>query len=64
MLQGENLRLAYQDGDATDAVHDVSVAVADHQFSASWDRQVRAKPLLYLLSGRKPTGGEVIPMTA
>jgi len=33
MLQGENLRLAYQDGDATvDAVHDVSMAVADHQF--------------------------------
>lgn len=62
MLQGENLRLAYQDGDATvDAVHDVSVAVADHQFVGILGPSGSGKSsLLYLLSGlRKPTGGEV-----
>ena len=33
MLQAEQLKLTYQDGDATvDAVHDVSIAIQDHQF--------------------------------
>ncbi|MBN1954461.1 MAG: ABC transporter ATP-binding protein [Anaerolineae bacterium] len=62
MLQGENLRLVYQDGDATvDAVHDVTVTVADHQFIGILGPSGSGKSsLLYLLSGlRKPTGGEV-----
>ena len=33
MIQGENLFLTYKDGSSTlDAVHDVSMAVDDHQF--------------------------------
>jgi putative ABC transport system ATP-binding protein len=62
MLQGENLRLAYKDGEATvDAVHNVSMAVADHQFIGILGPSGSGKSsLLYLLSGlRKPTGGEV-----
>jgi putative ABC transport system ATP-binding protein len=62
MLQGENLTLAYQDGDTTvDAVHEVSIAVADHQFIGILGPSGSGKSsLLYLLSGlRRPTGGEI-----
>jgi putative ABC transport system ATP-binding protein len=62
MLQGENLTLTYQDGDRTiDAVHDVSMAVEDHQFLGILGPSGSGKSsLLYLLSGlRKPTGGEL-----
>jgi putative ABC transport system ATP-binding protein len=62
MLQGENLTLTYQDGDRTiDAVHDVSMAVEDHQFLGILGPSGSGKSsLLYLLSGlRKPTDGEV-----
>jgi putative ABC transport system ATP-binding protein len=62
MLQGENLMLTYQDGDSTlDAVHDVSIAVEDHQFIGLLGPSGSGKSsLLYLLSGlRKATGGEV-----
>ena len=62
MLKGLNLTLTYQDGDTTlDAVHDVSVAIEDHQFVGILGPSGSGKSsLLYLLSGlRKPTGGEV-----
>jgi putative ABC transport system ATP-binding protein len=62
MLQGENLTLTYQDGDSTiDAVHDVSMAVEDHQFLGILGPSGSGKSsLLYLLSGlRKPTDGEI-----
>jgi putative ABC transport system ATP-binding protein len=62
MLQGENLTLTYQDGDRTlDAVHDVSMAVEDHQFLGILGPSGSGKSsLLYLLSGlRKPTDGEI-----
>ena len=62
MLQGENLTLTYQDGDrALDAVHDVSMAVEDHQFLGILGPSGSGKSsLLYLLSGlRQPTGGQI-----
>jgi putative ABC transport system ATP-binding protein len=62
MLQGENLTLTYQDGESTlDAVHDVSMAVEDHQFIGLLGPSGSGKSsLLYLLSGlRKATEGEV-----
>lgn len=62
MLQGENLTLTYQDGDSTlDAVHDVSIAVEDHQFIGLLGPSGSGKSsLLYLLSGlRKATEGEI-----
>jgi putative ABC transport system ATP-binding protein len=62
MLQGENLTLTYQDGESTlDAVHDVSMAVEDHQFIGLLGPSGSGKSsLLYLLSGlRKATQGEV-----
>jgi putative ABC transport system ATP-binding protein len=62
MLQAENLRLTYQDGDRTlDAVKGISVAIEDHQFIGILGPSGSGKSsLLYLLSGlRKPTGGEV-----
>jgi putative ABC transport system ATP-binding protein len=62
MLQGEHLKLTYQDGESTlDAVHDVSIAVEDHQFVGILGPSGSGKSsLLYLLSGlRKPTKGEI-----
>jgi putative ABC transport system ATP-binding protein len=62
MLQGEHLTLTYQDGDKTlDAVHDVSVAIEDHQFVGILGPSGSGKSsLLYLLSGlRKVTAGEI-----
>jgi putative ABC transport system ATP-binding protein len=62
MLQGENLTLTYQDGEVTvDAVHDVSLAIEDHQFIGILGPSGSGKSsLLYLLSGlRRPTDGEV-----
>jgi putative ABC transport system ATP-binding protein len=62
MLQGENLTLTYQDGEATiDAVHEVSIAIEDHQFIGILGPSGSGKSsLLYLLSGlRKATEGEV-----
>jgi putative ABC transport system ATP-binding protein len=62
MLRGVNLTLTYKDGDATlDAVHDVSVAIEDHQFVGILGPSGSGKSsLLYLLSGlRKPTQGEI-----
>ncbi len=62
MLQGENLTLTYQDGENTiDAVHDVSIAVEDHQFIGILGPSGSGKSsLLYLLSGlRQPTQGEI-----
>lgn len=62
MLQGENLTLTYQDGENTiDAVHDVSIAVEDHQFIGLLGPSGSGKSsLLYLLSGlRRATQGEV-----
>jgi putative ABC transport system ATP-binding protein len=62
MLRGEHLTLTYQDGDATlDAVHDVSVAIQDHQFVGILGPSGSGKSsLLYLLSGlRRPSQGEV-----
>ena len=62
MLQGEHLVLTYQDGESTlDAVHDVSIAVEDHQFVGILGPSGSGKSsLLYLLSGlRKPTEGEI-----
>jgi len=62
MLQGESLTLTYQDGDRTlDAVHDVSVAIEDHQFIGILGPSGSGKSsLLYLLSGlRKATQGEI-----
>jgi putative ABC transport system ATP-binding protein len=62
MLQGEHLTLTYQDGETTlDAVHDISIAVEDHQFIGLLGPSGSGKSsLLYLLSGlRKATQGEV-----
>ena len=62
MLQAENLRLTYQDGDnLVEAVKDVSVSIEDHQFIGILGPSGSGKSsLLYLLSGlRKPTQGEV-----
>jgi putative ABC transport system ATP-binding protein len=62
MLQAENLRLTYQDGDnVVDAVKDVSISIEDHQFIGILGPSGSGKSsLLYLLSGlRKPTQGEV-----
>jgi putative ABC transport system ATP-binding protein len=62
MLQGEHLKLTYQDGESTlDAVHDVSIAVEDHQFVGILGPSGSGKSsLLYLLSGlRQPSGGEI-----
>ena len=62
MLQAENLRLTYQDGDeAVDAVKDVSVSIEDHQFIGILGPSGSGKSsLLYLLSGlRQPTQGEI-----
>jgi len=62
MLQGENLRLTYQDGESTiDAVNDVSISITDHQFIGILGPSGSGKSsLLYLLSGlRKATEGEV-----
>ena len=63
MLEGKNLTLTYQDGEATlDAVHDVSLNVGDHQFIGILGPSGSGKSsLLYLLSGlRQPTGGDVL----
>jgi putative ABC transport system ATP-binding protein len=62
MLQADHLTLTYRDGTATlDAVHDVSMAIGDHQFVGILGPSGSGKSsLLYLLSGlRKPTAGEV-----
>ncbi|MBN1659106.1 MAG: ABC transporter ATP-binding protein [Anaerolineae bacterium] len=62
MLQGEDLVLAYQDGDRVrNVVDDVSVAIEDHQFVGILGPSGSGKSsLLYLLCGlRKPTAGEV-----
>ena len=62
MLQAEHLTLTYQDGEATlDAVHDVSIAVEDHQFIGLLGPSGSGKSsLLYLLSGlRRPSQGEI-----
>ena len=62
MLQGVHLTLTYQDGDSTvNAVHDVSIAIKDHQFIGILGPSGSGKSsLLYLLSGlRKATQGEV-----
>jgi len=62
MLQGEQLTLTYQDGESTlDAVHDVSVAIEEHQFIGILGPSGSGKSsLLYLLSGlRRPTQGEI-----
>jgi putative ABC transport system ATP-binding protein len=62
MLQGETLKLTYQDGDTTvDAVHDVSMVITDHQFIGILGPSGSGKSsLLYLLSGlRRPTKGEI-----
>lgn len=62
MLQGENLTLTYQDGDATiNAVNDVSISIEDHQFIGILGPSGSGKSsLLYLLSGlRQATQGEI-----
>ena len=62
MLQGEHLTLTYQDGESTiDAVHDVSVAIEDHQFIGILGPSGSGKSsLLYILSGlRRASTGEV-----
>ena len=62
MLQGEHLTLTYQDGEIMlDAVHDVSLAIEDHQFIGILGPSGSGKSsLLYLLSGlRQATQGEV-----
>ena len=62
MLQGENLTLTYQDGETTvDAMHDVSIAIEDHQFVGILGPSGSGKSsLLYLLSGlRRATQGEI-----
>jgi len=61
-LQGEDLTLTYRDGEATtNAVHDVSIAIEDHQFIGILGPSGSGKSsLLYLLSGlRRATQGEV-----
>jgi len=62
MIQGEKLFLTYRDGSSTlDAVHDVSIAVEDHQFIGILGPSGSGKSsLLYLLSGlRRPSQGEI-----
>jgi putative ABC transport system ATP-binding protein len=62
MIQGEKLFLTYRDGNSTlDAVHDVSIAVEDHQFIGILGPSGSGKSsLLYLLSGlRRPSQGEI-----
>jgi putative ABC transport system ATP-binding protein len=62
MLRGENLTLTYKDGESTlDAVHEVSVAIEDHQFVGILGPSGSGKSsLLYLLSGlRKASQGEI-----
>jgi putative ABC transport system ATP-binding protein len=62
MLQGKELTLTYKDGDDTlDAVHNVSIAIEDHQFIGILGPSGSGKSsLLYLLSGlRRPTEGDV-----
>jgi putative ABC transport system ATP-binding protein len=62
MLQGENLTLTYKDGETTiDAVHEVSIAIEDHQFIGILGPSGSGKSsLLYLLSGlRRATQGEI-----
>jgi len=62
MLRGENLVLTYQDGESTiDAVHDISLTVAEHQFVGVLGPSGSGKSsLLYLLSGlRSATKGHV-----
>ncbi len=62
MLQGENLTLTYRDGQTTvDAVHDVTIAIEDHQFIGILGPSGSGKSsLLYLLSGlRQATQGEI-----
>jgi putative ABC transport system ATP-binding protein len=62
MLQGENLTLTYQDGEAfIDAIHQVSIMINDHQYIGILGPSGSGKSsLLYMLSGlRKPTHGEI-----
>jgi putative ABC transport system ATP-binding protein len=62
VLQGESLTLTYEDGEDTlDAVHDVSIAIKDHQFIGILGPSGSGKSsLLYLLSGlRQPTAGDI-----
>lgn len=62
MLHGENLTLDYKDGEGlVEALHDISMAVEDHQFIGILGPSGCGKSsLLYLLSGlRRPTKGEV-----
>jgi len=62
MLQGKELTLTYKDGaDTLDAVHNVSIAIEDHQFIGILGPSGSGKSsLLYLLSGlRRPTEGDV-----
>jgi len=62
VLQGENLTLSYQDGEATiNAVQDVSINIEDHQFIGILGPSGSGKSsLLYLLSGlRRATQGEI-----
>jgi putative ABC transport system ATP-binding protein len=62
MLHGEKLTLNYKDGEGlVEALHEISLAVADHQFVGILGPSGCGKSsLLYLLSGlRRPSGGEV-----
>ncbi|MFP4346136.1 MAG: ABC transporter ATP-binding protein [Anaerolineales bacterium] len=62
MLQAEHLTLIYRDGASTvEAVDDISLTIADHQFIGILGPSGSGKSsLLYLLSGlRRPTRGEV-----
>jgi putative ABC transport system ATP-binding protein len=62
MLQGEDLTLAYKDGQAVvKAVNDVSITLRDHQFIGILGPSGSGKSsLLYLLSGlRQPTKGDI-----
>jgi putative ABC transport system ATP-binding protein len=62
MLYGENLTLKYRDGEGSvEALHEVSLAVEDHQFIGILGPSGSGKSsLLYLLSGlRRPTQGEI-----